>query len=105
MSESIELKRKCPDDGTCHHGCFDNDICFRVQNCAPLSEYGEQWNTRHTEQSSRGGVVISRECAECSMAVLHGVCSADATNPRRAGKTRRMNAFIELKQALEDSRK
>jgi len=26
---------KCPDGGTCHHGCFSS--CFRVEFCAPLS--------------------------------------------------------------------
>lgn len=28
-------RRKCPDDGTCHHGCLVG--CWRVQTCCPLS--------------------------------------------------------------------
>lgn len=28
-------KKKCPDDGACHHGCAR--LCFRVQFCGPLS--------------------------------------------------------------------
>jgi hypothetical protein len=35
-------ERRCPDDGKCHHACAPNQ-CFRVQYCAPLSEYGEEW--------------------------------------------------------------
>lgn len=31
-----EPKRKCPDDGTCHHDCGVGP-CFRVQTCGPLS--------------------------------------------------------------------
>lgn len=27
---------RCPDDGTCHHDCDDN-ACFRVRSCGPLS--------------------------------------------------------------------
>jgi hypothetical protein len=37
--------RRCPDDGTCHHGCpADPGVkpCFRVRHCAPFSSYG-QW--------------------------------------------------------------
>ena len=45
MSET-KMVRTCPDGGTCHHGCFDNDQCYRVQHCSPLSLYGEKWNTR-----------------------------------------------------------
>lgn len=29
-------ERRCPDDGTCHHGC-DASSCYRVRSCGPLS--------------------------------------------------------------------
>lgn len=46
MSELKPCKRMCPDGGACHHNCFDNENCWRVNNCLPLSIYGESWNTR-----------------------------------------------------------
>lgn len=38
--------RRCPDSGKCHHSCYDDDLCWRVLNAAPLSFYGEHWNLR-----------------------------------------------------------
>lgn len=37
-------RRKCPDDGTCHHECGDRG-CFRVACCEPLSNVfpNDEW--------------------------------------------------------------
>ena len=40
---------RCPDDGACHHSCGPFD-CFRVRNCAPLSEYGPEWKPEDVEK-------------------------------------------------------
>jgi hypothetical protein len=40
-----ENKVKCPDDGTCHHGCKPGTECWRTQTCEPLSAYGEEWGS------------------------------------------------------------
>lgn len=41
VAESV-LRAKCPDGGTCHHGCTP---CWRVSNCGPLSGVyeGNRW--------------------------------------------------------------
>lgn len=33
----MSAPRKCPDAGTCHHGC-DKSSCYRVRTCCPLSD-------------------------------------------------------------------
>lgn len=41
MNEPID--HRCPDAGTCHHGCPDQ-ACFRVLYCSPLSDTGwDEW--------------------------------------------------------------
>lgn len=37
------MKKKCPDDGTCHHQCEIG--CFRVEKCGPLSNVypNDEW--------------------------------------------------------------
>jgi len=44
MPETISHHDKCPDSGTCHHGCADGN-CFRVGSCSPLSGTypGDAW--------------------------------------------------------------
>jgi len=46
------VKRKCPDDGTCHHSC-GNGSCFRVVFCEPFSDYNGtgEWSTGDLEEN------------------------------------------------------
>jgi hypothetical protein len=39
-------KRRCPDDGACHHVCGESR-CFRTVHCGPLSNVypNDQWPT------------------------------------------------------------
>lgn len=44
--QAAAQKRRCPDDGACHHNCGDGP-CFRVLCCEPLSGVfeGDRWPT------------------------------------------------------------
>lgn len=47
MHEEMAAGR-CPDGGTCHHGCYASDVsCYRVAYCGPLSGVfpNDRWPT------------------------------------------------------------
>lgn len=46
VSGPVPPRRKCPDDGTCHHQCERNE-CFRVRGCGPLTGvyHNDEWPT------------------------------------------------------------
>lgn len=57
---------KCPDDGRCSHGCGPGP-CYRVDNCSPLTSYGEDWTDEDREwnealraSEAAGGVIMKR---------------------------------------------
>lgn len=41
--EPEEPSRVCPDGASCHHGCADDAVCWRVNNAAPLGLYSGAW--------------------------------------------------------------
>ena len=53
---------KCPDDGTCWHGC--GTVCWRVLTCGPLSGKfpGDRWPgdiaAAHTDDRDGGTVFL-----------------------------------------------
>jgi hypothetical protein len=45
---AAKMRRKCSDDGVCHHGCGDD--CWRKHNCGALTPDGK-WPKTNTEQA------------------------------------------------------
>lgn len=52
MGKATEDVRLCPDTGVCHHDCKGRHYCFRVECCAPLSLYGEDWTEAQKSASA-----------------------------------------------------
>lgn len=90
------IPERCPDGGTCHHGCTTS--CFRVATCGPLSDVfpNDEWpvddrprvsfddvvriitTTHHTEPVGPGFT-----CARCAQAarIVMTLIAARSTTP------------------------
>jgi hypothetical protein len=77
---------KCPDAGTCHHGCFLDGPCFRVLSAGPLSGVyvADQWPGQlRAEHGALRQRELDREAQQALIDDPERVCHAE--HPQAAG--------------------